>query len=303
MRTHTGRWKPALTFGLGIAVIGTLGMGCGQSPDALAAPEPAIVAAAAVAAPKAVAHAVAKPAKGHRAKAPPAGAKPSTALRFAKGAKWKADPKTHAVFAVDGRQVWFLDPDTGWPYTIDAHGVVYTSDPLTGSVYDLGRLSAWRAPALYFFDYWDRTGGSYALTGYDTYTTLYADDSYSTYTYDDAYDEVWEENDAYFASDDFDDTMQMDVVDDSIAADDDVGEADEAGNADEEDEAGEAGEVGGADQPDDADAADEADEAGAADEADEADAADEGADADAEDADAETDDGGGGDDDGGDDGE
>ena len=146
---------------------------------------------------------VAKPVKTQRAKSPPAGATPTTALRIDKSIKWKTDPKSHAVFAVgENKQLWFMDPTTGWPYTIDAKGNVYTSDPSTGSVYSLGKLSKWSGPAPYFFTLWDYADGGYRVPTMNTYVTIYTDNSAPVYTYDTAYNEVWEYQD-YFSSEEF----------------------------------------------------------------------------------------------------
>ncbi len=83
-----------------------------------------------------------KPVRSKRAAVPPRGAMPSTALKLDRGLTWKSDPKTHSVFAVaSDQQLWFIDPATGWPYTIDRRGEVFTADPFNGAVYSLGRLS------------------------------------------------------------------------------------------------------------------------------------------------------------------
>jgi hypothetical protein len=152
---------------------------------------------------KEVAKKVVRPSKAARAKAPPKGSKVSKALAFNKTMKWKTDAKSHSVFALGpNKQLWFLDPGTGWPYTIDARGNIYTADPLSGLVYDLGRLSTWAGDALYFFDYWDFSNGSYTVPSMDVYVTIYDNPKAEVYSYETAYTEVWE-YDEYFESEEF----------------------------------------------------------------------------------------------------
>jgi hypothetical protein len=161
-----------------------------------------VAGAAAMAKQKTSVH-VATPVKTQRAKVPPAGAKTTTVLHLDKSIKSKTDPKSHSVFAVgEHNQLWFMDPTSGWPYTIDAKGYVYTSDPSTGSVYSLGKLSKWSGAAPYFFTLWDYADGSYRVPSMNTYVTIYTDNSTPTYTYDTAYTEVWEYQD-YFSSEEF----------------------------------------------------------------------------------------------------
>lgn len=182
MRTTNG-WMLATTLAFGLVAIGHAGAAGMQKQ-------------------KTTVH-VAKPVKAGRAKAPPAGAKPTTALHVNMAMKWKTDPKSHSVFAVgEHNQLWFMDPTTGWPYTIDAKGYVYTADPSSGAVYNLGKLSKWSGAAPYFFTLWDYADGSYRVPSMNTYVTIYEDNSAPVYTYDTAYSEVWEYQD-YFSSDQF----------------------------------------------------------------------------------------------------
>lgn len=158
------------------------------------------VAVAAMAAAKPVTLHVAKPMKGARAKAPPKGAKPTHAVSLDKGIKWKTDAKSHAVFAVGhDKSLWFLDPTTGWPYTIDKHGMVFTADPVTGAVYSLGAMAHWSGAVPYFFALWKDDGGSWSVPTYTTYVTVYSDPADVGYDYDTAYSEVWT-YDEYFSS-------------------------------------------------------------------------------------------------------
>jgi hypothetical protein len=142
----------------------------GDAADAPAAKKPTQSpkkAQAATAHPKAIQ----KPKKGKFATAPPAGAKVVKDRSLPKGLKWKTDQETRSVFAVtpdkskDG-QVWFIDPETGWAYTIEKPGNVLVANPQTGAIYDRGPLSGWAGDLLYFFAFWDVDGpGGTATTG------------------------------------------------------------------------------------------------------------------------------------------
>jgi len=203
MRKSMSPWRFGLLLAAGIALLGSAG--CNKD-----APDPAISAPAAPAAsttvitptPTVIVREVAKPTKGKRAKAPPRNAKPSNAVRFDQRVKWKSNPKSKAVFAVDDGLVWLVDPDSGWPYTIDRSGVVYTADAETGEVYSLGPLSDWEGDAPYFFGYWDYDDGAYVFEDYEAYEALYVDQAVEEYAYEQAYDEVWEYED-YFESEEF----------------------------------------------------------------------------------------------------
>lgn len=168
---------------------------------------------------------VATPAKVERAKAPPPGAKASSGLVFDKSVKWKTDPKSHSVFAVIGNdQLWFIDPTSGWPYSVDKRGYVFTANPWTGAVYDLGRLSSWVGDALYFFGFWDFTDGNYRVSDFNIYNTIYVDTSLGFYDYDVAYSEVWEYNE-YFVSTEFSETTIQTDYYDQVAAEAEVAAA------------------------------------------------------------------------------
>ncbi|MBK8285310.1 MAG: acid shock protein [Ahniella sp.] len=137
---------------------------------------------------------IVKPArKAAPVKAPPKGAKRAKNMRFNKGLKWKTDAKTKSAFAVGPKQeIWFMDPDTGWAYTVDRAGWVYTADPYTGIVYALGDLNSWVGDLLYFFSFWDYSGGSFSVPNVQYYTDIYVDVNIVSYDVNVAYTEVWE---------------------------------------------------------------------------------------------------------------
>lgn len=203
MRESSSPRRVGLLLGAAIALIGSAG--CSKD-----APEPVVTANASPAAittvitpaPKVIVREVAKPTRGKRAKAPPRNAKPSNEVHFDKSVQWKSNPQSKAVFAVDDGLVWFVDPDSGWPYTIDRRGVVYTADASTGETYSLGSMADWEGDAPYFFEYWDAGEGGYEFEDYAAYEALYTNESVEQYAYDEAYEEVWEYED-YFESAEF----------------------------------------------------------------------------------------------------
>lgn len=148
---------------------------------------------------------VARPSKAAGiATAPPQGAQPSQALSFNTALRWKRDPKTHTVFAVDpNQQLWFIEPSSGWPYTIDRRGVVYTANAITGSVYVVNTLSMWLGPWPYFFANWSYVNGFYVVPGFGSYISIYNDSSVTNFSYSETYTEIWEQNQAYFDSEAF----------------------------------------------------------------------------------------------------
>lgn len=155
--------------------------------------------------PKFASRELAKPRKAAEiAGAPPQGSKPSNALLFDKSLRWKSDPKTHSVFAIDSnQQIWFIDPNSGWPYTIDRKGVVYTANARTGNVYIVNTITNWSAPWPYFFRYWSYSNGFYVVPAYGTYAAIYSDSSINSFTYNESYTLIWEENTNYFDSEAF----------------------------------------------------------------------------------------------------
>jgi hypothetical protein len=124
---------------------------------------------------------------------PPSGARPTEAIRFNTSLQWKANPSTRTVFAIDAdRRVWFIDPTSGWPYTLDAQGMAYTANALSGIVYSLGKLALWQGSVPYFFQNWAFVGGVYALTTFDLYLSIYTNPAIELFAYGDTYAEIWQ---------------------------------------------------------------------------------------------------------------
>ncbi len=205
MRKSMSPLRVGLLLGIAMALLGIAG--CNKdSPETVASTAPAAGMPTATTVitppPPVIVREVARPSKGKRANAPPRNAKRSDAVQFDKQVKWKSNPKSRAVFAVDDGLVWFVEPETGWPYTIDRRGIIYTADAETGEVYSLGQLSDWEGDAPYFFEYWDYDDGAYVFEDYEAYEALYVDQAIEDYAYEQAYDEVWEYED-YFESEEF----------------------------------------------------------------------------------------------------
>ena len=132
------------------------------------------------------------------AKAPPAGAQVSQAIRFNTSLQWKTNPSTRTVFAIDAeRRLWFIDPTSGWPYTLDARGVVYTANALSGIVYSLGALARWQGSVPYFFANWAFVDGFYTVPALGLYLSIYTNPSFGFFAYSDCYTEIWQ-YDSYF---------------------------------------------------------------------------------------------------------
>ena len=137
------------------------------------------------------------------AQAPPPGAQIANAIRFNTSLQWKSNPKTRTVFAIDSNQrIWFIDPTSGWPYTLDSQGVVYTANALNGIVYSLGLLRRWQGNIPYFFQNWSYVGGIYVVPSIAFYSAIYWNPTYASTSYYESYAEVWQyEN--YFDSPEF----------------------------------------------------------------------------------------------------
>lgn len=150
-----------------------------------------------------------------RAQAPPTGAKTSKTLSFNTASQWKRNPATHTVFTIDSqKQIWFIDPTSGWPYTLDSRGIVYTANAISGNVYSVGHLSAWPGRIPYFFQNWSYSAGMYTVPSLNIYLDIYLGSSSRFFPYDESYSEVWQYH-SYFESTDFSSqTMELEKGED-----------------------------------------------------------------------------------------
>ena len=136
---------------------------------------------------------VASPTRRARWDSAPAGAVRVYHRRFDARWNWRSSPRHRVVYTYSRGDLWFLDPTTGWAYSVDRYGIVYTADPYRGRVYSLGPLTRWTADLLYFFDLYRFDRGYWYCSDYDYFVDLWEGSSrYGYYTYDTAYSTVWE---------------------------------------------------------------------------------------------------------------
>ena len=136
---------------------------------------------------------VASPSRNARWNAAPAGAVRVYHRRFDARWNWRSAPRHRVVYTYYRGDLWFLDPTTGWAYSVDRYGIVYTADPYRGWVYSLGPLTRWTADLLYFFDLYRFDRGYWSCRDYDYFVDLWEDyPRYGYYTYDTAYRTLWD---------------------------------------------------------------------------------------------------------------
>lgn len=136
---------------------------------------------------------VASPSRHARWNAAPPGAVRVYNRRFDDRWNWRSAPRYRVVYTYYRGDLWFLDPTTGWAYSVDRYGIVYTADPQRGWVYSLGPLTRWTADLLYFFDLYRFDRGYWYCRDYDYFVDLWEDyPRYDYYSYDTAYDTLWD---------------------------------------------------------------------------------------------------------------
>lgn len=150
---------------------------------------------------------------------PPSGAKRTEAIRFDTSLRWKTNPSTRTIFTIDAeRRLWFIDPTSGWPYTLDGKGNAYTANARTGEVYSAGNLALWPGNIPYFFANWSLVGGVYTLASLDLYLSIYANPAIDFLPYGNTYGEIWDYQ-HYFESSDFSSqTMSLESAADPATA-------------------------------------------------------------------------------------
>ncbi|MCU0755403.1 MAG: hypothetical protein MUE46_09825 [Xanthomonadales bacterium] len=132
------------------------------------------------------------PQRHRRWSEPPRGARRVHGRYWNPSWSWKSDPHTRTVFVVTpSRELWFLDPTTGWAYTIDRWGRVYTADPRARWVYYVGPVHAWQGDLPYFFSHWEPHNGYYRVPRFDSFSVYYGSSRYRGYDYAYAYDTLW----------------------------------------------------------------------------------------------------------------
>ena len=135
---------------------------------------------------------VASPSRHARWNAAPPGAVRVYHRHFDPRWNWRSAPRHRVVYTYYRGELWFLDPTTGWAYSVDRYGIVYTADPNRGWVYSLGPLTRWTADLLYFFDLYHFDRGYWYCSDYDYFVDRWEDyPRYDYYTYDTAYSTLW----------------------------------------------------------------------------------------------------------------
>lgn len=137
---------------------------------------------------------VATPVRNARWRSPPPGAVRVYHRRFDTRWNWRPAPDYRVVYTYSRGELWFLDPTTGWAFSVDRYGIVYTADPWRGWVYSLGPLTRWTADLLYFFDLYRFDRGYWYCRDYDYFVDHW--ERYPRrggyYTYDTAYTTLWD---------------------------------------------------------------------------------------------------------------
>lgn len=148
--------------------------------------------------------AVAVPIRGQRWFNAPRGAIELRGRYWDPRTRWVVDARTHSTYAVlSNGEVWFLEPSSGWGYTVDRYGRVYTADPRRRSVYALNDLSSWRGDLYYFFSYFAPWDGYYTVRNYDWFYSNYYGRRNTLYDYGYAYTQTWDLFDDYYFSRNF----------------------------------------------------------------------------------------------------
>jgi len=146
---------------------------------------------------------VQRPARNVRYSAPPRGSYLTRGRYWDPRVRWKNDPSCRCLFAVLRGDVWFLDPTSGWGYTVDRYGRVYTADPRYRAVYYVNNFGSWRGELPFFFGFFTPDDGYYALPRYRSYLSYWDSPRYNWYGYNDAYDFWWDTYPRYFRSNTF----------------------------------------------------------------------------------------------------
>lgn len=135
---------------------------------------------------------VARPVRNARWTSAPRGAVRVYHRSFDPRWQWRSAPRYRVMYTQYRGDTWFLDPTTGWAYSVDRYGFVYTADPYRGWVYSLGPMTRWTSDLLYFFDLYRFDRGYWNIRDYDYFEEVWYDrPRYGYYTYDTAYSSLW----------------------------------------------------------------------------------------------------------------
>jgi hypothetical protein len=147
---------------------------------------------------------IAVPTRNQRVYSAPRGATLLRSRAWDPRTRWLVDSRTHSTYAVlSNGEVWFLEPSSGWAYTVDRYGRVYGADPRRNSVYAFSSLHSWRGDMFYFFDYFSPYDGYYTVRDYDWFYSSYYGRRYSLFDYGYAYSSMWNTFDDFWFSNRF----------------------------------------------------------------------------------------------------
>jgi hypothetical protein len=137
---------------------------------------------------------VATPVRNARWRSPPPGAVRVYHRRFDTRWHWRVAPDYRVVYTYWRGELWFLDPTTGWAFSVDRYGIVYTADPWRGWVYSLGPLTRWTADLLYFFDLYRFDRGYWYCRDFDYFVDHWERYPHrgGYYSYETAYSLLWD---------------------------------------------------------------------------------------------------------------
>ena len=147
---------------------------------------------------------VAVPVRNQRVYSAPRGATLLRSRYWDPRTRWMVDPRTHSSYSVlSNGEVWFLEPSSGWAYTVDRYGRVYGADPRRNSIYAFSSLNNWRGDLFYFFDFFSPYDGYYTVRDYDWFYSSYYGRRTALFDYGYAYNSMWDDFDDFWGSNRF----------------------------------------------------------------------------------------------------
>ena len=147
---------------------------------------------------------VAVPVRNQRAYSAPRGATLLRSRYWDPRTRWMVDPRTHSSYSVlSNGEVWFLEPSSGWAYTVDRYGRVYGADPRRNSIYAFSSLNSWRGDLFYFFDFFSPYDGYYTVRDYDWFYSSYYGRRTALFDYGYAYNSMWSDFGGFWGSNRF----------------------------------------------------------------------------------------------------
>ena len=144
---------------------------------------------------------IAVPVRNQRVYSAPQGATLLRSRYWDPRTRWMVDPRTHSSYSVlSNGEVWFMEPSSGWAYTVDRYGRVYGADPRRNSIYAFSSLNNWRGDLFYFFDFFSPYDGYYTVRDYDWFYSSYYGRRTALFDYGYAYNSMWNDFDDFWGS-------------------------------------------------------------------------------------------------------